>query len=96
MQTELITITEYCNNYQIEPSFIGSLEEGGLIELTIIDQEKFIPTRQLFELEKYTRWHYDLHINIEGIDAIRHLLSRVNMMKNEIDYLKTKINLYET
>ncbi len=96
MQTELITITEYCNNYKVEPSFIGSLEEGGLIEITIIDQEKFIPVTQLYELEKYTRWHYDLRINMEGIDAIRHLLERVNTMKSEIEKLKTKISLYES
>ncbi len=96
MQTEFISITEYCNNYQVEPSFIGSLEEGGLIEIIIINQEKAIPNTQLFELEKYTRWHYDLHINIEGIDAIRHLLERVNAMKNEIENLKTKVSLYES
>ena len=96
MQTELITITEYCNNYKVDPSFIGSLENGGLIEITVIDQQKFIDAAQLYELEKYTRWHYDLHINVEGIDAIRHLLQRVNNMKEEINNLKNKIGFYHS
>lgn len=96
MQAALITITEYCNNYKVDPSFIGSLENGGLIEITVIDQQKFIDAAQLYELEKYIRWHYDLNINMEGIDAIRHLLQKVNSMKEEINILKNKIEFYDS
>lgn len=93
MQPELIRITDYCINYNIEPDFIISLEESGIIILTLIDNDKFIHEEQFGELERYIHLHYDLHINIEGIDAIRHLLTRVNSMQQEIDRLKDQLRL---
>lgn len=95
METQLITITEYCVNYNVEPEFIGSLEDSGIIALTIVDTEKYIHMEQFSELEKYIHLHYDLHINIEGIDAIRHLLEKVDQMQNEIQQLKSRLHLHE-
>ena len=95
METQLITITEYCINYQVEPDFIGSLEDCGIISFTIVDTEKYIHTEQFPELEKYIHLHYDLHINIEGIDAIRHLLDKVDKMQSEILQLKSRLHLHE-
>lgn len=95
METEFITITEYCVNYDIEPSFIISLEESGIIIFTIIGEEKYIHQEQFSELDKYIHLHYDLHINIEGIDAIRHLLQKVNQMQEEIRELHKKLHLHE-
>jgi hypothetical protein len=36
--------------------------------------------------------HYDLNINVEGIEAITHLLARVEKMQQEIISLKNKIH----
>lgn len=91
MERDLITITEYCIKYDIEPSFINSLEESGIIFLTNIDQERFIHVEQLPEIDRYIHFHYDLQINIEGIDAIRHLLDKVNQMQDEIRQLKKQL-----
>lgn len=93
METQLITITEYCINCNIEPEFIFSLEDSDIISLTIVDTEKYIHKEQLTELEKYIHLHYDLHINIEGIDAIRHLLGKVENMQQEISELKFRLQL---
>lgn len=95
METELITVTEYCINYGIESSFLDSLEDCDIISLTIIDSEKYVHADQLSELDKYVHLHYDLHINMEGIDAIRHLLRRIDNMQQEILELKTRIHLHE-
>lgn len=95
MEKELIAIKEYCINYDIEPSFIDSLEESGLIILTSINEEKFIRIEQLQEMDRYIHFHYDLHINIEGIDAIRHLLDKINRMRDEIQQLKRLLQLHE-
>lgn len=96
METEFITITEYCVNYNIEPAFINLLEESGIITLTLIDTEKYIRLTQLNELERYIHFHYDLQINIEGIDAIRHLLEKVSDMQEEIRHLKKQLHLHES
>lgn len=91
MERDLIAVTEYCVKYDIEPSFINSLEESGIIILTNIDQERFIQIEQLPEMDRYIHFHYDLQINIEGIDAIRHLLGKVSAMQDEIRLLKMQL-----
>ncbi|ETZ20878.1 chaperone modulator CbpM [Pedobacter sp. V48] len=95
METELITITEYCFKYDIEPEFIISLEDSGIISLTMVESEKFIHIRQFGELDKYIHLHYDLQINIEGIDAIRHLLEKVDAMQQEIQELKNQLHIHQ-
>jgi len=91
MEAQLITITEYCISCNVEPEFIFSLEDSGIISLTIVDTEKYIHEEQLSELEKYMHLHYDLRINMEGIDAIRHLLGKVENMQQEINELKFRL-----
>lgn len=95
MEKELIAINEYCINYDVEPSFIESLEDSGLIMLTSINDKKFLRIEQLQEMDRFIHFHYDLQINIEGIDAIRHLLDRINLMRQEIEQLKRLVNIYE-
>lgn len=95
MQTDLIIVSEYCYKCHIDPSFIILLEEGGLIEIRKQDDKQYLLSTQLQDLEKYTRWYYDLSINIEGIDAIRHLLSRMDGLQNEIKKLKNHLRMYQ-
>lgn len=95
MEKELIAINEYCINYDVEPSFIESLEDSGLIMLTSINDKKFLRIEQLQEMDRFIHFHYDLQINIEGIDAIRHLLDKINLMRQEIEQLKRLVNIYE-
>lgn len=95
METELITITEYCTNYTVDPSFITALEESGLIVLKVIDDTKFIHFSQLVEMERFIHFHYDLNINMEGIDVIMNLLKKVKLMQHEIDDLKNHIEVYK-
>ena len=94
METELITITEYCTNSAVDPSFIVALEESGLLALTVIGDSKFIHQEQLMEMERFIHFHYDLEINIEGIDAIMHLLQRIKKMQYEIKELKEQVHLH--
>lgn len=95
MRTDLIIVNEYCRICHIEPSFIFMLEKDGLIEIDTINGENYLPLSQLYDLEKYIRMYYDLSINVEGIDAIHHLLKRVESMQSEINRLKNKLRLYE-
>lgn len=94
MQTDLIIVSEYCNKCHIDPSFILMLEEDGLIEVQEMNKEKYLLVSQLAELEKYTRMYYDLSINIAGIDAIHHLLDRVQTMQREIHRLRNQLNAF--
>lgn len=92
---DLIAIQEFCKHYKVEISFIDSLNEFGLIEIITVEQTQFIHQQQLKDVEKMIRLHYDLEINLEGIDAISHLLKRVNSLQEELNALKIKMRSYE-
>ncbi len=93
MQNELIIVSDYCNKCHIDPSFIGMLEEGGLIELRVEDGEPCLLFSQLPDVERYSRMYYDLSINMEGIDAIHHLLLRIEEMQKEINRLHSRLRV---
>ena len=96
MQNEqFIMVSTFCENYHIDPSFIHSLNEYGLIEMNTIEENDFIASDKVQELEKFIHLHYDLEINIAGIDAIANLLERVKNLQDEIASLKNKLRMYE-
>lgn len=88
MKTGLIIIQEYCKSSQVEPSFIDLLENEGLIKLEIVEGIQYIPESQLQDLERFVNWHYELSINIEGIDVIQNLLHKVRSMQQELHSLR--------
>jgi len=95
-KNKLIAINEFCLNHNIEISFVSSLQQTGLIEITTIKETEFIDTDQLRQLEKIVRFYYELDINLEGIETITYLLERINSMQNEILALRNRLRLYET
>ena len=96
MQTEfLITVEEFCANYNVEISFISSLQKTGLIEITNIEDSGLIDSDQIVQLEKFVRLYYDLDINLEGIETVNHLLKRIESMQTEIITLRNRLRLYE-
>ena len=95
MPEHLIPADEFCTHYKVEYSFISSLQKHGLIQITTIDETTFIDEEHLQNLEKLVRLHYDLDINLEGIEAITYLLNRVKNMQEEIIELKNKLTLYD-
>ncbi len=90
-----IAVDEFCASHEIEISFITSLRENGLIEVTTIKETAFIDSVQLPQLEKFVRFYYDLDINLEGIETISHLIKRINGLHDEIGLLRNKLRLYE-
>ena len=92
---ELILAEEFCTYYKIQLSFINNLNQFGLIEITSVEEKPYIPQSQLQKLEQIIRLHDDLDINLEGIDAITHLLDRVKSLQTEIAGLKNRLSIYE-
>jgi MerR HTH family regulatory protein len=91
-----IPATAFCTSHNIEISFIRSLQESGLVEMTTIREEAFIPADHLQQLEKIVRLYFDMDINLEGIETITHLLQRMHAMQDEIAGLKNQLRFYET
>jgi hypothetical protein len=91
---ELIPAGEFCAFHHVELSFIQSLHESGLIRMTVQDGIVFLPADDLPALEKFARWFYDLDINPEGIEALSHVLARMQRLAEENRILRNRLQRY--
>ncbi len=96
MQPDIIIVSEYCRKINLDPSFLYELEESGLISISIEDGEKYFESSQLPVLEKYIRMHYDLSINVEGIDVIQNMQNRMTELEERIIHLRNRLRIYES
>lgn len=92
---EFVSTHELCERYRVEHTFIRSLSDSGLIEVVEISHQEYIHCDKLSEFEKMRRLHYDLEINVEGLEAIQHLLEQVKHLQKKNRQLRTRLNLYE-
>jgi len=92
---DLILAEDFCNNHQVTFSFIHSLQQIGLVEITSIEHNNYISQSEMKRLEQLIRMHFDLEINLEGIDAIMHLLERVQSLQAELALTRSRLQLYE-
>lgn len=96
MQKEdMISTDELCMHYRIERSFVQALHENGLIEINTVEETRCMPVHQLPDFERMIRLHYDLDINMEGIEAIDHLLKKIKAMQTHIRQLENRLHIYE-
>jgi chaperone modulatory protein CbpM len=92
---EMVLANEFCIHHNVEMSFIYSLDESGLIEITKVEEKIFVPISQLSHLEKLVRLYYQMDINLEGIETITYLLQRLDEMQQHIALLTNKLSIYE-
>jgi len=92
---ELIAMEVYCDHEGVEVSFVEALHERGLIRITTVKEKRFIDPEHLSRVEKLARMHYDLDINLEGIEAISHLLERMEALQQDMHSLSERLRLYE-
>ncbi|WP_083572226.1 chaperone modulator CbpM [Flavobacterium johnsoniae] len=91
----LIQIKQFCVYHEIENTFIKELNNYGLVEIIIEKDDEYLQPEQLPAVEKMIRMHYDLNINLEGIDAIYHLLNKIETLQQHLTNTQNKLRLYE-
>lgn len=91
----MITLQNVCTYYNVEVSFVRSLSDFGLVEIITLDETPYVDRECLGELEKLMRLHYDLEINMAGLDAISHLLHRVSELQKEVRSLKNQLSNHQ-
>jgi hypothetical protein len=91
----LISITRFCEYHRVESTFVSALNAFGLVSFVTVEEVSYIPVDQVRNIEKMIRLHYDLDINIEGIEAISHLLNRVDNLQAELTQLRNRLEFYE-
>jgi hypothetical protein len=97
MKNNRISIRECCTIYEVEQWFMDNLQERGLLQF-VQDEEsasRYMLQDELQLLEKYIDFYYELGINMEGIEAIAHLLNQMQDMKEQMVQLQNRLKLYE-
>ena len=96
MSGNRLQYSECLRIYEVEETFIASLQEVGLIRVVDQDDDRFIAYDDLSDLEQFIRWYYEMDINVEGIDALRHMLQRVRSLQSEIAQLRHELQFYRS
>ncbi len=92
---DLIPAEEICVRYKVERQFVSSLYESGIIEVVTIEETEYVHCDHLAEFEKMMRLHHELDINMEGLEAINHLLKQIQELQKNNRLLKNRLGLYE-
>lgn len=96
MNEKRILYSECVRIYQVKESFIDSLGELGLIRIAQMESERYVEYEDIDDLEQFVRWHNDMDINPEGIEALYYVLGRVRELQSEIEYLRRELQLYKS
>lgn len=91
----LIQIKQFCVYHEIENTFITELHNYGLVQIIVLEEDEYLQPEQLPAVEKMIRLHYDLKINIEGIDVIANLLDKIEALQQNLTTTQNKLRLYE-
>jgi chaperone modulatory protein CbpM len=92
---QLTAAQEFCSYHQIDVTLVTAFYDAGLIELTVVDTSYYIPVTQLPRVERLVRLHNELGINVEGLEAVTHLLDRVTGLQQEVQLLRNRLSVYE-
>ena len=91
----LISIQQFCSQYEIPITFINALHEYELIEIVVAKKNNFLKATEIQKIEKMMRMYYDLDINLEGIHVIDNLLEKLEDLQNQVTVLNNRLRLYE-
>lgn len=90
--SERISREELVKIYNIEITFFDSLEESGLLKTETENEVKYILYDELSSFERFANWHYDLDVNVPGIEMINGLLQKLEQVSIEKQQLLQKLN----
>ncbi|WP_379965219.1 chaperone modulator CbpM [Epilithonimonas sp. UC225_85] len=81
--SERISIEKVIQIYNIDDHFLNDLIASELLHPETENSVQYIIYEELPHLEKFTNWHYDLDINLPGIEIIHKLLGQMEELRNE-------------
>ena len=88
MEKSRFNLTDICTANNIERTFVKELQRQGLIEIIIDRDQEYLEEEQVFHVERYSTWHYELDINMEGLEVVSRLIRKIEMLQEELRHLK--------
>jgi len=83
--------SEIVSIYKIELHFFDELTAAGLLEVEEENDDYYLSIDHLSRIERFANLHYDLEINIPGIEVIDRLLNQLKILKLENNMLKNSV-----
>ncbi len=83
MKSDRISREELVKLYQIEVEFFQELESCGLIETRTENEVTYLLYDDLGSFERLLNFHYDLEVNVPGLEIITRLLSQIESLQSE-------------
>jgi len=80
--------SEIVSIYKIELHFFDELTAAGLLQVEAENDDYYISTDHLSRFERFANLHYDLDINIPGIEVIDRLLLQIKQLEIENSRLR--------
>ncbi|AZA84814.1 MerR family transcriptional regulator [Chryseobacterium lactis] len=90
--SERISREELVKIYNIEITFFDELVDYGLLQIQIENNIHYLGYEDLPELEKFANWHYDLEINLPGLEVIHNMLKKLEALNQRNRELMNKLS----
>ncbi len=90
MEKTLFSVIDICKTNNIERTFIQELQNNGLIEIIVQEEQEFIEEEQVVYVERFSTWHYELELNIQGIEIVSNLIDKIEELQRELREIKRK------
>lgn len=90
--SERISREELVKIYNIEITFFDELVDYGLLRVETEDDIRYLVYEDLQVFEKFANWHYDLEINLPGLEVINHMLRKIDDLHQKNRDLMNKLS----
>jgi len=90
--SERISREELVKIYNIEITFFDELVDYGLLNIQIENNIQYLMYEDLPNLEKFANWHYDLEINLPGLEVIHNMLKKLDALNRRNRELMNKLS----
>lgn len=90
--SERISREELVQIYNIEITFFDELVDSGLLNIETDNEIRYLMYEDLPTFERFTNWHYDLEINLPGLEVIHNMLQKMENLNQINRELMQKIS----
>ncbi|MFC0427053.1 chaperone modulator CbpM [Chryseobacterium scophthalmum] len=93
--SERISREELVQIYNIEITFFDELVDSGLLNIETDNEIRYLMYEDLPTFERFANWHYDLEINLPGLEVINNMLQKMknlNQVNRELMQKLSAIN----
>ncbi|MDF2552239.1 MAG: MerR family transcriptional regulator [Chryseobacterium sp.] len=90
--SERISREELVKIYNIEITFFDELVDNGLLNVETENEIRYLLYQDLHVLERFVNWHYDLEINLPGLEVIHDMLHKMEDLRQRNRELMNKLS----